>query len=373
MLLLVALLLATSAVHAQDDRLRVIASFTILADVAQNVAGDAAEVSSLIPVDADPHAFTPAPSDLAAVTDADVVLVSGINLEAGLLEAIEGALGGKTPIVASSCVPVLPFGETDDHDHEHEDEAHEDEPEEHDHEHEHADEATAAPESDACAANAAELDAIGAVPPAYETLGRLESITCAGDEHDHDHEAEGEHEHEAGSCDPHVWFNPYNVQLWALTIRDTLSAADPANAATYAANATAYVQQLESLKSELDAALAPLPPQNRVLVTDHEALGYFASSYGFTVVGLVVPGVSTAAEPSAVQIAQLIDTIRTEGVPAVFAGVTVSPQLAEQVATDAGASFYTLYTESLSAPDGAAPTYLDFMRYNMQTIVAALS
>jgi zinc/manganese transport system substrate-binding protein len=357
MLLLVALLLATSAVHAQDERLHVIASFTILADVAQNVAGDAADVSSLIPVDADPHAFTPAPSNLAAVTDADVVLISGINLEAGLLEAIEGALGGKTPVVASSCVPVLPFGQA----------------EAHDHEHEHEETATAAPESDTCAANAAELAAIGAAPPAYETLGRLENITCAGDEHDHDHEAEGEDEHEAGSCDPHVWFNPYNVQLWALTIRDELSAADPVNAATYAANTTAYVQQLESLKSELDATLSPLPQERRVLVTDHEALGYFASSYGFTVVGLVVPGVSTAAEPSAVQIAQLIDTIRTEGVPAVFAGVTVSPQLAEQVATDAGAAFYTLYTESLSAPDGAAPTYLDFMRYNMQTIVAALS
>lgn len=353
-LLLVALLLATSVVHAQDDRLHIIASFTILADVAQNVAGDAADVSTLIPVDADPHAFTPAPSNLAAVTDADVVLISGINLEAGLLEAIEGALGSKTPVVASSCVPVLPFGEAEEHDPESE-----------------GTEATAMPESDACAANAAELDAIGAVPPAYETLGRLESITCAGDEHDH--EAEGEHAHEEGSCDPHVWFNPYNVQLWALTIRDALSAADPANAATYAANAAAYVQQLESLKTELDTMLSALPQENRVLVTDHEALGYFASTYGFTVVGLVVPGVSTAAEPSAVQIAQLIDTIRAEGVPAVFAGVTVSPQLAEQVATDAGASFYTLYTESLSAPDGAAPTYLDFMRYNMQTIVSALS
>lgn len=357
---LVVLLATFTAAHAQADRLHIVASFTILADVARNVAGDAADVSTLIPVDADPHAFTLAPSDLAAVTDADMMLISGVNLEAGLLEAIEGALDDKSPVVASSCVPVLSFGEA----------------EAHEHEHEHEEDAAATPDTaaDPCAAHVAELDAIGAAPPAYETLGRLEAITCAGGEHEHvEDEAEAEHEHEEGNCDPHIWFNPYNVQLWTLAIRDALSAADPANAETYAANAAAYVEQLESLKSELNATLSALLPERRVLVTDHEALGYFASTYGFRIVGLVVPGVSTAVEPSAVEIAQLIDTIRAQDVPAIFAGVTVSPQLSRQVADDAGASFYTLYTESLSAPDGAAPTYLDFMRYNMQTIVSGLS
>lgn len=356
LLLLVLLLLAvTSAVYAQSDRLHVIASFTVLADVARNVAGEAADVFTLIPIDADPHAFTPTPSDLAAVTDADVVLISGINLEVDLLEAIEGALNGKTPIVASTCVDILPFGEHEEHAYEQEASA----------------EATPTADSDPadqCAAHVAELDAISAVPPTYPTLGKLYAIRCAGGET----EADPEHAEE-GNCDPHVWFNPYNIQLWALTIRDALSAADPANAATYAANAAAYLDQLESLKTELNDMLNPLPTERRVLVTDHEALGYFASTYGFSVVGLVVPSISTAAEPSASEIAQLIDTIRAQSVPAVFAGVTVSPQLAQQVADDAGASFYTLYTESLSAPDGAAPTYLDFMRYNVQTIVTALS
>jgi zinc/manganese transport system substrate-binding protein len=348
---LVLLLTVTSAAHAQSDRLHIVASFTILADVAQNIAGDDADVSSLIPVDADPHAFTPAPSDLAAVSDADLVLISGVNLEAGLLESIEGALNGKTPVIASTCVPILHFGDA-------------------------ATPTEAAPSADSataskCAAHVSELDAISAAPPAYATLGELHAITCAGDD-EHEH-TEGEEAHEEGNCDPHVWFNPYNVQLWALAIRDALSAADPANAATYAANAAAYLEQLESLKTELNEMLNPLPPERRVLVTDHEALGYFANTYGFSVVGLVVPGVSTAVEPSASEIAQLIDTIRAQGVPAIFAGVTVSPQLAQQVADDAGASFYTLYTESLSAPDGPAPTYLDFMRTNVQTIVTALS
>ena len=90
-----------------------------------------------------------------------------------------------------------------------------------------------------------------------------------------------------------------------------------------------------------------------MLVTDHDALGYFAATYGFQIVGLVVPSVSTLAEPSAQEIAALIDTIRAQHVPAVFAGVTVSPTLSQQVADEAGAQFYTLYAESLSADDGA--------------------
>jgi zinc/manganese transport system substrate-binding protein len=352
LLLVLSMLLTLSvfSVHAQD-RLQVVASFSILADVAQNVAGAAADVSTLIPPDADPHAYTPTPSDLAKVADADLMLVNGALLEAGLLETIESALGDKTPVVVSSCVPILPFGEAHDH------------------------EAASAPDNPAaarCAAHTTELDALGAVPPSYATLGSLYAVACTGDA-EHEHEAEGDHEHEEGGCDPHVWFNPYNVELWTLQIRDTLSERDPANAATYAANAAAYLAQLEVLRQEATAQIDTLPPDKRVLVTDHDALGYFAATYGFQIVGLVVPSVSTVAEPSASQTAALIDTIRAQGVPAIFAGVTVSPTLSQQVADEAGAQFYTLYTESLSDAAGPAPTYLDFIRYNVGTIVDALN
>ena len=111
----------------------------------------------------------------------------------------------------------------------------------------------------------------------------------------------------------------------------------------------------------------------RVLVTDHDALGYFADTYGFQIVGMVVPSVSTDAEPSAQQIAQLIDVIRAQHVPAIFAGVSVNPALSQQVADEAGAHFYTLYTESLTDSGGKAPTYIDLMNTDMQTIVASLS
>lgn len=346
-LVLFVLLIVVPVSAFAQDRLQVVASFSILADVAQNVAGDAADISTLIPPDADPHAYTPTPSDLAKVADADVMLINGALAEAGLLKTVESALGDKTPVVVSSCVEILPFGDAP------------------------AD-AEAAPAESPCDAPAAELAALGEQHPPYQTLGRLDWLHCDGGE-DHAHEEEGDHEHEEGNCDPHVWFDPYNVELWTLSIRDTLSGLDPANAATYAANAAAYIAQLQALRGEVAAQIDTLPEERRVLVTDHDALGYFAAAYDFQIVGLVVPSVSTVAEPSAAQTAALIDTIRGQGVRAIFAGVTVSPTLSQQVADEAGAQFYTLYTESLSEAGGSAPTYLDFMRYNVTIIVNALS
>ncbi len=342
LLLAFVLLLASASVHAQGKRLQVVASFTILADVAQNVAGDAADVTTLIPSDADPHAYTPTPGDLAKVADADVVLIDGAQFEQGLLKTISSVMGDKAPVAASDCVEILAFGQSAP-----------------------SAEATAIPDdpmAQRCDENVGELDTLGAAPPTYATLGRLYAINCTVTPGAED-----------GNCDPHVWFNPYNVELWTLNIRDTLSALDPANADTYQHNATAYLDQIETMKQDVAAQIETLPVERRVLVTDHDALGYLAATYDFQVVGLVVPSVSTLAESSAADIAQLIDTIRAQHVPAVFAGVTVNPALSQQVADEAGARFYTLYAESLTAKDGAAPTYLDFMRYNVQTIVDALS
>lgn len=339
-LLIGVLLLVAVPAFAQDSRPQVVASFSILADVAHNIAGDAADVVSLIPPDADPHAYTPTPNDLATVADADVVLISGAEFEQGLLTTIASVLGDKAPVVASACVEILPFGE--------------------------APAETPAPAGDAadsqpCAGRAAELDAIGSPAPDYPTLGRLYALNCTV--------AAGAEE---GNCDPHVWLNPYNVEMWTLTIRDTLSALDPANAETYAANAATYIEQVEAMRQSVAEQIDSLPEARRVLVTDHDALGYFAATYHFQIVGLVVPSVSTLAEPSAQEVATLIDTIRAQHVPAVFASATVSPALSQQVADESGAKFYTLYAESLSASDGDVPTYLDLMRYNVQTVVDAL-
>ncbi len=116
-----------------------------------------------------------------------------------------------------------------------------------------------------------------------------------------------------------------------------------------------------------------MPQANRLLVSDHTSFRYFGRRYGFEQVGSLVPGYSTLSEPSAQELAKLEDAVRARGVPAVFVGSTVSPKLAERVARDTGVALVPLYTGSLSAPDGPAPDYLAFMRYNVTAIVGALA
>lgn len=156
-------------------------------------------------------------------------------------------------------------------------------------------------------------------------------------------------------------------------IRDTLSALDPANAEIYADNAETYIAELTALDQDFIVPMVEsIPEAQRVLLTNHETLGYFANAYGFEVIATVIPGAGTLAEPSAADLARLIDLIRAEGVSAVFAENTVGTRIAEQIAQESGAQFYTLYSDSLSDADGPAATYLDYMRYNVTTIVQAL-
>ena len=128
--LFASLIMMAFAIHAQEDRLQIVASHSILGDVVANVAGDTADVTVTMPHGADPHSFQPTPSDLTALADADVVFVNGAGFEEGLLDAIENAGDDMNILVASSCVNIVPFGATD-HDHE---EGEEHEGDDHDHE-----------------------------------------------------------------------------------------------------------------------------------------------------------------------------------------------------------------------------------------------
>ena len=118
--------------------------------------------------------------------------------------------------------------------------------------------------------------------------------------------------------------------------------------------------------------VAQIPPQNRKLVTDHLLFGYFAERYGFEQVGAIIPAYSTAAQPTAQEVAEIENAIRTLGVKAVFVGKTVNPALAQRVAEDTGIRLVGLYHGSLSEPGGEAATYLDYLRYNVTQIVNAL-
>jgi ABC-type Zn uptake system ZnuABC Zn-binding protein ZnuA len=175
-------------------------------------------------------------------------------------------------------------------------------------------------------------------------------------------------EHPEG--DPHFWLDPNNVIAYVENIRNGLSQVDPDGASVYAANAAAYIEQLKALDQWITQQVATVQPARRLLVTNHESLGYFADRYGFTVVGAVIPSVSTEASPTAQQMAALIEQIKASGAPAIFLETGANPQLAQQIAAETGVKVVTdLYTHSLSAPDGPAPTYIDMMKYNVSQIV----
>ncbi len=152
-----------------------------------------------------------------------------------------------------------------------------------------------------------------------------------------------------------------------------LSEIDPDGAATYAARGDAYAAELRSLDAEIQAAIDSIPPERRKLVTNHDALGYYADRYGLEIVGTVIPGLETTAEPSAREVAALIEAIEAEGVPAIFAENTTSPALAEELADEAGVRVVDdLYTDSLGEPGSGADSYLGLMRTDTILIVEAL-
>ena len=177
------------------------------------------------------------------------------------------------------------------------------------------------------------------------------------------------HEHE---IDPHFWLDPNHVIVYAGNIRDGLSRADPAGAAVYAANADAYVKQLAELDAWIRQQVETIPPQQRLLVTNHMSLGYFAERYGFTVVGTLVSSVTTSASPSVQDMARLIDQIKATGAKAIFVETGGNPQLARQAAQDTGARLIENLNTHAVAPDGASPTYIDMMKQLVTAIVTAL-
>ena len=303
LLLLASLILAacSGSSSAGSSRLKVVASTTLVGDVVEQIGGDLIELTVLFPPGADPHTFEPRPQDIAALSDAQVVVINGMDLEEALEPALEANVKG-TLVHASEGIEVLAF---------------------------------------------------------------------EGEEHEgEEHEGEEHHHHEGG--DPHTWTDPNNVIVWTQNIAAALAEADPANAKTYQANADAYIASLEELDGWIRTQIEQIPPERRVLVTDHRAFGYFADEYGLKQVGALIGSFSTNAAPSAQELAALEDKIKEQGVPAVFVGKTVNPALAEQVAQDTGVKLVHVYTGSLSEPGGNADSYLAFMRYNVNVIVEAL-
>lgn len=284
---------------AGSNRLQVLATTSIVADVVRQVGGDYVQVTTLLPLGADPHTFEPRPQDAAAIADAQIVFANGAGLEEFLEPLLESAGATDKLVEVSAGIDLLPFEGEEEH-----------------------------------------------------------------------HEGE-EHHHDEGG-DPHTWMDPNNVVIWTRNIAAALSAADADHADAYQTNAEAYIAQLQELDGWIRQQAALVPLEERLFVSDHAVWGYFAQEYGFRQVGTITGSFSSNASPSAQELATLEDEIRSLGVRVVLVGADINPALAQQVAQDTGARLVRVYHGSLTDSNGPAPTYLDFMRYNVNAIVEAL-
>jgi ABC-type Zn uptake system ZnuABC Zn-binding protein ZnuA len=277
-----------SAPKSDDNTLRVLTSTTFLADITQNIAGDRAQVDSLLPIGADPHAYQAAPADVAKITESDLLILNGLEYETFIESLLENA-GGERMIV--------------------------------------------------------------------EATTGLSPGKDAGNEH---------------GVDPHMWLDPNLVIIYVENIRDGLIKLDTVGAETYKTNADAYIAQLKDLDTWIVEQVNTVPAERRLLVTNHEAVGYFAERYGFKVAGSVIPSFSSNAAPSAQEMASLIDEIKSLNAPAIFLDTADNNTLAKQIADETSVMIVDdLHLESLT--EGApAATYIDMMKYNVSRIVEAL-
>jgi len=177
-----------------------------------------------------------------------------------------------------------------------------------------------------------------------------------------------------GETDPHWWQDPRNAILAAQAIRDELIAIDPEGRREYERNAAAYVAQLERLDREVATCMGELPASDRKLVTSHDSLAYFADRYGIEVIGTAIPALTTQAQASAGETAELVDLIRAEDVPASGKTAGVNPDLEEAIADEAGAVVGgELWADALGPEDSGASTYIDATEMNAETLTSGLS
>lgn len=177
---------------------------------------------------------------------------------------------------------------------------------------------------------------------------------------------------ESGVPDPHLWMDVANVIEWTRRVQQSLSGLEPTQADLFERRGEAYRVTLAALDREIAEASAAIPAEKRRLVTNHDAFSYFARAYGYTIVGTVMPGVSTSAEPSAGDLAALVAAARDAGVGALFVDHESSDTLARVVAEEGGLALIPLYSGSIGPPGSGAESYVGMMRTNLEAIVAAL-
>jgi zinc/manganese transport system substrate-binding protein len=300
---------AGSDATQSDPATSAVATTTIWGSITEQIAtcaDEAATVTTLMPVGADPHDYSPSSSDVATMVAAPLVVANGLGLEEGLESALAAAADdGARVFEVAPLVDPIPFAEGEEHSHE-------------------------------------------------------------GEEH-----AEGE-EHSHDGDDPHVWQDMARAAEAARLIGAEL--ADATGETGYEACGAEVADDILQAEIELEQILAAIPADDRILVTDHDALGYFAEAYDFTIAGVVVPGGSTLAETSSAQLAELTETVRETGVPAVFSNTATSSAVVDALAQEAGGvAVVPLYVDSVGEPGSDAASYQGMMLSNAKAIADALA
>jgi zinc/manganese transport system substrate-binding protein/manganese/iron transport system substrate-binding protein len=217
------------------------------------------------------------------------------------------------------------------------------------------------------------LKSAGSGAETVTLIDHVQAREGGGHAHEEDEEHAGE-EHAEDDLDPHWWQDPRNAELAVKAIRDALAKADPDGAATYDANATAYLGRLRALDTAIARCMDEIPADRRKLVTNHDALGYFAERYGIEVVGAVIPALSTAARASAGETRDLIATIRREHVTTIFPESSVNPKLEKAIAAEADAKVGpALWADTLGPKGSDGATYLQSLRSNALAMAEGFS
>ncbi len=287
--LLLSLLLSTSLpAIATTEKFKVVTTFTVIADMAKNVAGDAAEVTSITKPGAEIHEYQPTPGDIRRAQGADLILVNGFNLELWFSRFYQRLKGVPEVVVTHGIEPM----------------------------------------------------GINAGP--YN-----------------------------GKPNPHAWMSPANALIYIDNIRDALQKYDAKNAAIYQANAERYKAQIQEALAPIRAAMDKLPPQQRWLVTSEGAFSYLARD--FSLHELYLWPINADQQGTPQQVRKVIDAVKANHIPTIFSESTISAKPAQQVAREAGIHYGgVLYVDSLSAPDGPVPTYLDLLRVTTETVIRGI-
>ena len=384
-----ALVASPAAEQPTGDRVLVVATTNIVADIVARIGGERISLSVIMPLGADPHLFQPTPRDVRLVADAAVVFANGAGLEDEFLGDLISSAEPHMVVELSAHLPLRRLDaahadeDEDEHrdedDHDDEDEHDEDEHDEDEHgEDEHGEDEHGEDEHGEDEHGEDEHDEDEHDEDEHDEDEHDEDEHDE-DEHDEDEHGEDEHDedehgrgHGHGEFDPHVWMDPTLVAGWADEIAEVLADVDPEHGDEYAARASELAAELHELDEWIMAQVEVIAHDRRIIVTDHDVLAYFAQRYGFELLDSVVPGVSTAAEPSVRHLAELRELIAEHGIPAIFVGTTVNPQVAEVIAADLGIVVVPIYTGSLSESGGPADSYDRFMRTNVERIVTAL-